>query len=57
MANVKPSGAPADTMPVSSLSGVSPGGVREAQLHKLGIYTVGDLYVTIRAATSFAAML
>ncbi|MGB4466038.1 MAG: ATP-dependent DNA helicase RecG [Eubacteriales bacterium] len=43
MANVKPSGAPADTMPVSSLSGVSPGGVREAQLHKLGIYTVGDL--------------
>jgi len=32
-----------DTMPVSSLSGVSPGGAREAQLHKLGIYTVGDI--------------
>ncbi len=29
--------------PVSSLSGVGAGGVRERQLHKLGIYTVGDL--------------
>lgn len=29
--------------PVSALTGVSPGGTRERQLHKLGIYTVGDL--------------
>ena len=29
--------------PVSALAGVSPGGTRERQLHKLGIYTVGDL--------------
>ena len=29
--------------PVSTLSGVSAGGTRERQLHKLGIYTVGDL--------------
>lgn len=29
--------------PVSALSGVAPDGAREKQLHKLGIYTVGEL--------------
>ncbi len=29
--------------PVSALSGVAEGGAREKQLHKLGIFTVGDL--------------
>ncbi len=29
--------------PVSSLSGVAEGGAREKQLHRLGIFTVGDL--------------
>lgn len=29
--------------PVSSLSGIAEGGAREKQLHRLGIFTVGDL--------------